>query len=419
MRMNRQSLRLKEAVIASFWEPAPSLRARFTEFSTSDWKRVLPWLDVSGLALYLFDRISSLQLQDSIPSPILWRLRKNLADNRARTDSLFNEAVEICTALRQQNIACALLKGITLPPESVPDSTLRCQADLDILVREPDAAKAQECLAAFGYELDVRSGMTWEFKAGPTGTLGVEDIYRARRDRALDLHLLVARNHESSQTCSDRLDRVEFRSIQRVPLPVFSSADIFVQQAVHLFKHMCGEATRAFWVLEFWRHITARRNDETFWVDVKRIAALEPQADQTIGAAVLLTSLVFGPCAPPQLACWSLDRLSPAVCLWIQMYGRRILLSDSPRSKLYLLLRRHLQPDSASERAARRRLMFPIHLPPSVTRPAADEHVAVRFMRYRTQLRFMMIRLGFHLAEGFRLAFESIRWQRRLTEVAQ
>ena len=55
-RTKSRSLRLKEAVIASFWEPAPSLRARFSEFSVADWHKVMNWLDVSGLALYLFDQ---------------------------------------------------------------------------------------------------------------------------------------------------------------------------------------------------------------------------------------------------------------------------------------------------------------------------------------------------------------------------
>ncbi len=420
IRTKSRSLRLKEAVIASFWEPAPSLRARFSEFSLTDWQRVMDWLDVSGLALYFFDRMRTLELQDCLPSPILWRLRRNLADNRDRTDSLFDEAVAVSSSLKKNNIVFALLKGITLPAESVPDTALRCQVDLDILVRESDAPQAQRCLQAHGYELDVISGSTWEFKAGTTGLSTLKDIYRIRPERAIDLHLLAGRKSgNAANFVSDRLNRAQLRSIQGVPMPVLSQADIFVQQAIHLFKHMCSEHTRASWVLEFWRHVIARRKDEAFWRQVELIASLEPQADQAIGAAVLLTSLVFGPCAPEQIADWSLDRLSPAVCLWIQMYGRHILFSDNPRSKLYLLLLRQLRPDSGAERTARRRLIFPIHMPQRVTRGAPDEGVASRLLRYRAQTRFFMIRLVFHAAEGLRFAVESIRWQRRLSEVTQ
>ena len=47
---------------------------------------------VSGLALYFFDRLTFLGLEECLPSSILARLRQNLADNRERTVSLFDEA---------------------------------------------------------------------------------------------------------------------------------------------------------------------------------------------------------------------------------------------------------------------------------------------------------------------------------------
>jgi len=420
VRAKSRSLRLKETVIASFWEPAPSVRSRLSEFSRADWQKVRDWLDVSGLALYLFDRLKDLQLLDCLPSTFLWRLKRNFADNRERAASLFAEAVAVSSSLQKDNIVFTLLKGATLPAESVPDTALRCQVDLDILIRESDGPRAQQCLHTYGYELDVISGSTWEFKAGTTGISTLEDIYRVRQERAIDLHLLA----EKKNTCatnfsSDRLSRAVLRSIQGVILPVLSPADIFVQQAVHLFKHMCSEHTRASWVLEFWRHISARRNDEAFWRQVEAIAATEPQADLAIGAAILLTSLVFGPCAPKQIEHWSLDRLSPAICLWIQMYGRHILLSDNPRTKLYLLLLRQLNPDTDAERIARRRLIFPVHMPQRITRGGADELLGSRLRRYRAQARFFLIRLAFHVAEDLGLVLESIRWHRRLAEVTQ
>jgi hypothetical protein len=419
MRTKSRSLRLKEAVIASFWEPVPSLRARFSEFSPADWQKAMNWLDVSGLALYLFDRLRVLGLQDCLPSPILWRLKKNLADNSDRAESLFTEAVAVSQSLRRSNIAFALLKGVTLPAESVPDIALRHQVDLDILIRESDGPNAQECLHGFGYKLDAVSGKTWEFKAGRNGMSSLRNMYNVRPDRAIDLQLLAGAAEGTSQPGPDLLSRAQMRCIQGITLPALSPADIFVQQAVHLFKHMCNEYTRASWVLEFWRHISARRTDEEFWRNVESVASGQPRADLAIGAALLLTSLIFGPCAPEQLSQWTMDRLSPAVCLWIQMYGRHILLSDSPRSKLYLLLRSHLHPGSAAERSERRRLIFPIHMPQRITRAEAGEGLSSRLGRYRIQAQFAMIRLVFHTAEGLRLAFESIRWQRRLAEVTQ
>ena len=114
-----------------------------------------------------------------------------------------------------------------------------------------------------------------------------------------------------------------------------------------------------------------------------------------------------------------MDRLSPAICLWIQLYGRQILLSDSPHSRLYLLLREQLDSDPSGVSVARKRLIFPIHLPPRVTRGESGESILTRLRRYRMQAKFALIRLWFHLAEGLRFAVESLRWQRRLMGVTQ
>ena len=411
-----RSLRLKEAILASFHEPAPAVRARLGEFKPDDWLRAKQWLDVSGLALYFLDRLIALNLEPCVPADFLMQLHKDLRDNRNRADFLFTEILVLTRALQQRNIECAVLKGVTLPPESVPENALRNQMDLDILVRSSDAESTKECLATFGYVLDAIFESTWEFKAGPSGTSSMKNLYQVRPERAVEVHLIEA---PSPVTNADRLTRASWKSIQGQPLPSLSLADIVVLQGQHLFKHMCGEHTRASWVLEYWRHICARHNDAAFWAEVELIAAQQPGATIAIGAATLLASLMFGPCAPQELSRWSMDQLPPAICLWIQLYGRRLLLSDSPGSKLYLLLRKELNPQSPSEDVARKRLMFPLHRPPRVTRPMVNEGVLARFRRYKFEFYFVMSRLRFHVAEGIGLAIESLRWQRHLEGVSQ
>jgi hypothetical protein len=188
---------------------------------------------------------------------------------------------------------------------------------------------------------------------------------------------------------------------------------------LHLFKHLCSEHTRAFWVLEFWRHASARRDDDDFWREVELIAATEPKGNLAIGVATMLATLMFGRFAPQQLTSWSMDRLSPAVCLWLQLYGDRVLLSDSPRSKLYLLLEPLLAPDAQANRKLQRRLIFPIHRPQRVTRADAGESALSTLLRNWAQAKFTLSRLSFHITEGIRYAVESMRWQRRLAGVAQ
>jgi len=411
-----RATRLKEAVLASFHEPAPSVEVRLREFTANDWQRAKYWLDVSGLALYFLERLETLGIESSVPEEFVCQLRTHRDENRERTVSLFSEAVVITEALRQKNIECVLLKGVTIPLESVRDFSLRNQMDLDLLVRESDARRVESYLSEFGYSLDAISGSTWEFKAGPSGTSSLKNLYQVRPERALEVHLAPDQPRNSKTDC---LSRSEWRLINGHALPSLCTADLFLLQGQHLFKHMCGEHTRASWVLEYWRNICARRDDAGFWREVEAISAAEPGSALAVGAATLLTSLIFGPCAPPEFTQWSMDRLSPGVCLWVHLYGRRILLSDRPGSKLYLLLRKEMDPHSAGERTARRKLLFPLHLPQRVTRAVQNESLSGRLNRFWLETQFTARRLRFHLAEGLGLMIESLRWQRRNGGISQ
>src|SRR5260370_18024137 len=180
---------------------------------------------------------------------------------------------------------------------------------------------------------------------------------------------------------------------------------------------MWGEHAGGVWVLEFWRHVLARRNDAFFWNAVRSIADSEPHGETAIGAATMLASTIFGQFAPKELTSWSMDQLSPGVCLWIHLYGREILFADSPFSKLYLLLRQQLLLEQGNERAERLRLIFPVHLPPSITRGESGERTLARLNRYRVQVMYVLQRIRFHFAEDCPFAVESLQWQRRTSAV--
>jgi hypothetical protein len=412
-----RATRLKEAVLASFRSTAAEVEARFVVFNSSDWQRILYWLDISGLALYLLDRLTELGLERCLPEPILRRLQQNLVENRERTAALFQEAEAISRQLRRQHIAFALLKGITLTPDSVPDSSLRWQIDLDFLVAASDATAARHVLMTFGYGLHAVCGNTMEFTAGESGAPDIREIYRVHSQRSLELHILSTTPRKDGRR-TDRLARTQLRKFDGAVIPTLSPADILVQQSLHLFKHLCGEHTRVSWVHEFWRHVQAHREDTGFWCEVERIAAIEPQAEIALAASVLLSTLTFGGTVPDRLARWTADRLPRKVRLWIETFGMRVLLADSPGNKLYLILRQELR-DGNANRPTIRRLVFPAHLPPRITRGIAGERLMARLARYRTEVWYLFLRLQFHMIEGFKYAIELSRWQRRVTETSQ
>lgn len=414
-RSTTRRARLKNAILASFIEPASVVATQLVEFTEHDWRRAMYWLDLSGLALYLCDRLTSLDVQYCVPESIFRRFQQNITDNRARSAELFRETVSIATAFRRANVSFAILKGITLTPESVPDISLRCQMDIDILIRSSDANAARDILVGFGYSPGAIKGREWSFTAGLERTMKMDALYKVRPQRLVELHLLPVRDQLGAASAEDRLTRARNRIFLGAEIPALSPSDMFVQQALHIFNHLCSEHTRAQWLLEYWRHVLARRNDIAFWKDVESISNDEQRGAVAVGAVTLLATLLFGDHAPRELLCWSTDRLPRAERLWIEMYGRRVLLADFHASKLYLLLCQQLTDRSQTQRGSRWRFLLPQHLwPVRITQGPAGERIWARVLRYRFELAFVLRRLKFHLRTSLPYAIECVRWRRML-----
>jgi len=396
---------LRETILAAFCADAQSISSAFSSYAERDWQRNLAWLDSSGLALYLRDRLTALGCEDALPPAVRARLRQNLADNRARTESLFAELLAINQCLRQEGMLFLNLKGITLWPESVPDPALRCQMDLDLLVNAEHALPARRVLQSMGYLLYVVSGDTWEFRAGTSEVASRKDLYKPKPQRTVDLHVAGA--------ADGRLNRLHMRSFYGEPLPVLSPVDLFLAQALHLFHHISGAFTRAGWALEYQRHVLARYDDSAFWEAVESRGNERTQDAVAIGIATLLTSQLFGEFAPAALCRWTVDRLPPAVRLWVELYGRRVVLADFPGTKLYLLLEKELGSETPQQSKEIRKQYLPLHLPPMISHGHSGERLRPRLKRYHAQLRFVLFRLRFHLLENLRYRSESSRWQRR------
>jgi hypothetical protein len=411
-RPNR-GLRLRNAILASFFDPADKVAQSLEPYSERDWRKALTWLDMSGLALYLLDRLATLGVEARLPLSILDRLEVNLAENRKRTDALFHEAVVICQALTKENISFALLKGFTLPPEVLPDPVLRCQADIDILIRESDAIAARNIVLGFGYLHDSIKGAEWAFTSGTDKPMRMKSLYKVRPQKMVELHLLPAGWDGALPGAKDRLARAQMRSFHGIELPVLLPADIFVQQAVHVFRHLCSENTRAAWLLEYWRHVEARRGDSAFWRETRSIAEKEPMAEVAIGAVTLMSAQLFGQSAPQALTCWSVDRLSPTVRLWIELYGRRILVADPSGNKFYLFLKRQIHAGAGAPQALWYRSLLPFHWwPERITHGKSGEHLDARLVRYRIEAGFVLARLRFHIRTCIPFVLESRRWKR-------
>jgi hypothetical protein len=382
--------------------------------SRREWQHLLHWLDISGLALYFLDRIIELQLCDWLPAAILARLQKNLKDNTERTRGMIDESVAIQQSFQEAHLSYAKLKGLSLWPSSVPKPELRSQFDLDFLVAEKDAAEARRILERRGYRLYAVSGKSWELKRNEKPGLSLKDLYKALPSHAVELHV-----ESRVPGWPSLLERVEKRELCGINMPVLSPRDLFLGQGLHAFKHICSEFSRTAHLLEFRRHVLARRDDQAFWNELQEIAEGNPRAYLGLGVVTLLITRVMGDFAPAAFTNWTVDCLPRSAHLWVEMYGNRSVFGSFPGNKLYLLLQRELEATGVPARRSVRQALVPLRFPPLVIRAFPHETFSVRLARYRMQLSFIFLRLRFHILEGIRYRWETRRWRRFMNRLAR
>ena len=400
---------LAEAVIATFREDSKSGHGKpLARFQLHDWHRSLHWLDSSGLALYLCERIRSQGLGQQVPAEILKALDLRRANNVARTAELFKEFSAVNREFRNTGLPYANLKGFTLVPDYCHDPALRCQLDLDFMVYSSDLSPFQDVLTRLGYSLTGTYGQVVEFKAGMAHLPSIRELYKPRGQRSVEVHL-VNRAAPTNRPGAGPLERIRYRTWNGGTFAALSDSDMFLAQAHHLFRHVRSEWTRISWLLEFKAFVVARYNDAGLWADVRSQAAGDDDA-LAVGVALWLATRAFGDFAPPALLTWTGDAIPERIRLWLECYGEAILLAEFPGSKLYLLLERELGGGKAA-RTTNWGKLLPFHLPHQVTH-GQSASIWQRIRANLSEVRFTLCRLRFHVTEGARYFRAALRWRR-------
>lgn len=404
---------LFRAVLRSFSDVAVVDVDRLAHLRGQEWQRLLYWLDISGLALYFLDRLTQLGLAYVLPQSVFDRLQENFRDNILRTRSMIEESIAIQHDFQKAGLSYAVMKGLSLTPDSVPRPELRHQLDLDYLVAETSAPEARQILERRGYRLYAISEKTWEFKIHETPHVSMKDLYKNLPYRAVELHLESATQKQAS-----RLKRVVFRDMFGMTMPVFSPVDLFLGQAMHAFKDVCSAFSRAAHLLELYRHVLTHRYDVEFWSELRNRAGDDQKVCLGIGVVSCLLASIMGEFAPEALNVWTVEQLPASIRLWIELYGQRAAFSNNPGTKLYLLLQKELEAAGVPRGRPIKKSLWPSRLPPLVVRAVAGEAVSIKIARYRLQLRFILSRMRFHLVEGLRYAVEFYRWRKYLDRLS-
>lgn len=409
---------LEKAVVAAFCEDEVTcVRRRFASFDERDWLRARKWLHTSGLALYFLARARALGILDVIPERILRELERSLAENRARTEYLFNEFVKINMEFQRAQLSYANLKGFTLVPRSCFDPVYRYQHDLDFLVSRRDAVQCRLTLERHGYRLSATNGDSLEFLIGAAEPSTLRDLYKVRSQRSLEVHIVPEPGQSKPHTLDDLLSRLQLQVCNGFEFPALSECDKFLAQGLHVFKHLKSEWTRAAWILEFANTIRWYQEDQSYWREVVAFLSAAPEAKLGIGVASLMASRGFGAAPPAGFLSCTVNELPEQVRSWFDRYGEDLAFAEFPGTKLYLLLEDVLSGDSGGWRKERRRRLFPAHLPPTTTLHGQGSNVRLRVALAWMWFRFVWMRLRFHVTEGLRYKVEAARWKKLVADL--
>lgn len=147
-----------------------------------DWEAVAHLAVRQGVMPLVYRSVAS-ALGEALP-PSAAILRREMYGNSLRSRHLAGELVRIAGLLEAGGVAPIALKGPALAAAAYGDVTLRQFSDLDLLVRQSEATRAVEILAADGYApqagydaADIRRRGTFELSLMRSGSLAVVDLH--------------------------------------------------------------------------------------------------------------------------------------------------------------------------------------------------------------------------------------------------
>jgi len=401
-----------EAVVATFRGPVEFAGELLAGLRQSQWERSYFWIDASGMALYFLERVKALGFEALLPEEVLMRLETNMTQSRQRTAAMWGEFVAINKAFMGAGACYANLKGFTLTPDWCREPALRTMLDLDFLVDGKDLEVCREVLGRMGYVLRGTTGRVWEFKTGCDELARIEDHYKPRVQRCVELHFAPAEFGDRGPARDRRLDRLRLQTRDGITFPALNTADQIIGHATHLLGHLCGPTTRLAWLLEFATYFARHCGEKVIWDELYEQARENPRVAIALGVTLLLCKRVLGADVPEELSEWTVDRLPTGVRLWVERYGEGALLSDFPGTKLGHLLQDQLRSRDKGWQRRRRKDLLPLHRPPRIIHVSRGAGLGKRLRGELYQARFVAFRARFHVVEGLRYIVEAARWRR-------
>jgi len=389
----------------------------WSSFSEADWEKAFTWLDLSGLALHLRDRLERMNSREMIPVSVRERLDRCQAENRLRVQAMTEELKVLSGMFKSEAIEHLVLKGFSLYPDYCGDPAIRTQYDHDFLIRSDSVSRTAALFQAAGYRRKISSDEhPIEYRRPdrhPGRPLELVGYYSPQLGRSIELHYRLWESAEEKieiDLARDFFEHAAARRWNEIEYMGLGDEDALVFQVLHAFRHILRNWCRLSAFLEIAHFLNRRSADTSFWIRfARRINEVRwvPEATMVV---FCLSETLFG--APiPEAIKWQLTSARyPVLALWTERYGRNSALANFQSDKYSLFLHREFVQDSVTWAGIRKRRLFPVQRPHRL--PAAFQRRSSRLARLWIDGCHAIRRVRFHAASVFKYAWEYPRWMR-------
>jgi hypothetical protein len=404
------------ALLLSTLQPAPdfSRLLALRRSSSSQLRRLLRWLDQSGLALYLLKQVQDHSALGHLPEEFREALECRMKANHQRTLAMIREFVRLVQSLHRDDVQFCALKGFTLTPDFCQSADLRHQTDFDFLIAERSLEKAKHTMQSCGYEQqETREAGEVTF-ATPLRHIPSpnDDIYEIPRHREVDLLTTLGHTAHgvSIETPIGCFDRVESKTLHGLPFPTLPKEEMFCLQVMHAFNHLLGSWVRVSWLFEIGYFLDRHYSDVDLWRAVVGRIGPDAKVRNAFGLVISLTTTLFPRRIPQLLEDCCLRSLSSRIETWVTQFGLKTAISDLDGAKWTLFVHQEFVDHRDSWNSYVRERIFPVRRRSSIgTVQTAD--IGTRIRLKVSQWRHTMRRSMFHARALFALPIEALRWK--------
>jgi hypothetical protein len=396
------------------WDHFP---ASFSIGGMREWRRVMKWLDCSGLALYFLQKLEKNKMHGAVPAHVLQELKCRQCKNRQRMTVIRSRFNSINREFSRAGIEYVVEKGFSLLPEYCPDESLRIQSDLDYLVPLDSQGAATRILIEQGYSFKKRHGQESVFWIPAKEPLSSAEQYDVNMPCVIELHVTIWDENrflvplQVPQITSAQAKTRQWRDCN---FPALPEPQIFLHQILHLFQHVITGKVRLCHFFEMAYFLNQSVGMTSFWTEIERLCS-DVVFREILGLVSAMALTVF-PGGRAAIITRCTNELNPVARLWIENYSRSWLIEGAGEAirffssaKLVLFLQ-ELYILDVKRASLRLRSMIPLSGLRRLTEPmtVSATHSKRRWRNYA----LMLSRVFYHIGSNFRYLYEVQHWCR-------